>query len=294
MLVSLRKRIKAFVPNRFRRPAAAWLSRRRTAGTRREFRRLFTAPGLKVAVYDEKLDILRFLGHQGELLYIVQRGEIADAVPWMTKIANHVPQGGVVLDVGGFRGVTAQLFAHRAREVHVFEANPESARGIEQMIRVRGIDNIRLHETAVSDREGTSSFNVLDGAGHSSLGKVTTSRTVKVIDVPTITLDAFLARNGIGRVDFMKVDVEGYEYEVLAGAREALRAGRIGQVFFENSKRVMDELGKTSEPIYHLLIECGYQLFDVDGGAVDLGRMLDGSAGDVLATRQATFGHSSN
>jgi hypothetical protein len=47
------------------------------------------------------------------------------------------------------------------------------------------------------------------------------------------TLDAEAARLGLERIDLLKIDVEGYEAEVLAGASELLGAGRIGAVLCE-------------------------------------------------------------
>jgi FkbM family methyltransferase len=44
-----------------------------------------------------------------------------------------------------------------------------------------------------------------------------------VIEVPVITLDEYIAQNHVERLDFMKVDVEGAEGLVLAGAKELLR-----------------------------------------------------------------------
>lgn len=47
------------------------------------------------------------------------------------------------------------------------------------------------------------------------------------------TLDAYAAREGIARIDYLKIDVEGHELDVLAGAEAMLASGAIGAVQFE-------------------------------------------------------------
>lgn len=53
------------------------------------------------------------------------------------------------------------------------------------------------------------------------------------INVPVTTVDCFLQDRSIERIDLMKMDVEGFEFSVLQGAKESLAAGRIHMVQFE-------------------------------------------------------------
>ena len=58
----------------------------------------------------------------------------------------------------------------------------------------------------------------------------------EAIEVPVTTVDLFLKKRGIERVDLMKVDVEGLELSVLKGAKDAFAADRIQMVQFEFSE----------------------------------------------------------
>jgi hypothetical protein len=48
-----------------------------------------------------------------------------------------------------------------------------------------------------------------------------------------LTLDQYIHDSGIARVDFMKMDIEGYELFAMEGARDAIREGKLPTVFFE-------------------------------------------------------------
>ena len=51
--------------------------------------------------------------------------------------------------------------------------------------------------------------------------------------VEVTTVDSFLDENDIPSVDFMKIDVEGHEYDVLLGAQQSIRCGKINAIAFE-------------------------------------------------------------
>jgi hypothetical protein len=53
------------------------------------------------------------------------------------------------------------------------------------------------------------------------------------IEVPVATLDEFISRNSISRVEFLKVDAEGFDLEVLRGGSAALADGRVSFVLVE-------------------------------------------------------------
>jgi FkbM family methyltransferase len=92
-----------------------------------------------------------------------------------------------------------------------------------------GLANTSVHRTALSDRTGTSAM-VIPVRDDGSLNHYEASLAYgneggldgKTITVETSTLDDFCAHHGIGKIDFIKCDVEGHELEVLEGARETL------------------------------------------------------------------------
>jgi FkbM family methyltransferase len=58
-------------------------------------------------------------------------------------------------------------------------------------------------------------------------------QTFLPVQVPLLSLDEFIYENGLDRIDYLKIDVEGHELEVLKGCRESLSSGLIKAIAFE-------------------------------------------------------------
>ncbi len=129
----------------------------------------------------------------------------------------------LVVDVGANAG----LFTHRiwtlqprARFI-VFEPLPRMAKKIEQWKQRTGT-NLVLHNTAVSDRNGTASFYASEDNDPTASLKSEGKRSLE-FTVPVVTLDSVLPDKPIL---LLKIDVEGCECEVLSGARRTLEQSR--------------------------------------------------------------------
>ncbi|NJM93607.1 MAG: FkbM family methyltransferase [Cytophagales bacterium] len=79
--------------------------------------------------------------------------------------------------------------------------------------------------------------------------------------VPAITLDGFVERQGLSRIDLIKIDTDGHEYDVLLGAQEILRRFK-PQIIFELGQYVMEERGLGFEQYLAYFQALGYELFD--------------------------------
>ena len=77
------------------------------------------------------------------------------------------------------------------------------------------------------------------------------------VTVPVTTLDDVL--EGLGRVDILKIDVEGHELKVLEGGLRSLRNKKIKNILFESNPRML-KLASTSEnEVSGLLSGFGYR-----------------------------------
>lgn len=147
---------------------------------------------------------LRRSGHEPELA-------------WLPRL---VPAGGVAVDVGAHFGLYTARLARLAAQVHAFEPASEMARLLRRSVRA----NVVVHEAALSDRDGSGVLHVprvegRTGLGYARLDQPAAGGTPHLQRaVAVTTLDAAVA----GPVDFIKIDVEGAEMDVLAGARRII------------------------------------------------------------------------
>lgn len=132
--------------------------------------------------------------------------------------------GDVVLDVGGFRGETAIVFADRVGpqgKVFAFEPVAASYQTMIENVRANGLDGI---VTAVNKGCSSVSRNarVISAAAGAPWSYVCEGDGT--VDVELVSIDDFVRASGLRKVDFIKADVEGFECDVLKGARWVLQS----------------------------------------------------------------------
>jgi FkbM family methyltransferase len=135
------------------------------------------------------------------------------------QFAHTLKPGQVVLDIGahvGFYTLLASRLVGPGGSVHAFEPLPRNMRFIERHIEINHLQNVTLHESAVSDRQGLAWF----GSGSSnSTGRLTGDGQ---FNIQVTSLDALYEEGVLSAVDAMKIDVEGAEYHVLSGGLRML------------------------------------------------------------------------
>ncbi|MFN2453698.1 MAG: FkbM family methyltransferase [Pyrinomonadaceae bacterium] len=136
-------------------------------------------------------------------------------------IWNQVRPDMVVYDIGANAGIYTLLFAkavgHNGR-VFAFEPFAENVTNFLCHTRLNHLENVVLIQAALSSGLGLSSFKA--GATN-SMGALTGDATP--LQVPTFSMDELVSTYGFPSPDFVKMDVEGAESEVLAGASTILK-----------------------------------------------------------------------
>jgi FkbM family methyltransferase len=95
--------------------------------------------------------------------------------------------------------------------------------------------SITIHKTAVANYVGLSDFTRYKEPGHNHLGlEISASNVLTgVYKVPVTTLDLFTNQIGVDKIDVLKIDVEGFDFEVLKGAKQLLEEKRIKVIVVE-------------------------------------------------------------
>ena len=223
-------------------------------------------------VYDPQTDLLTRITRWNWVLEALLAG---DPKPpgyvdchWYPFLHRLPHQGGVVFDVGGFRGYTTAWFAHSAKQVFCFEPYPANQADIAELLRVRRLSNAEVVPCAVSDSSGRAILHIKPFDGHHALADIGATETIDRIEVSVTTLDQFADEHGIDRVALLKVDVEGFEPEVFRGAKRLFTQRAIAGIVFEFSPRFYKQRGiDPAEPV-RILNDYGYRVEAPDGGSV--------------------------
>lgn len=190
--------------------------------------------------------------------------------------------GRVLLDVGAHLGTVALPAAGRGARVVAVEASPRNAACLAESAAADHLDVTVLH-AAAADRHQVLHFHE-DGP----YGQVVEHGGVTV---DADTLPALLGRAGLDRADVVKIDVEGHEPAVLAGARAMLRGSDAPAVVCEGNGFVLAQSGHTTGALAATLEDLGFRVFLVgEGELVPFagGELAPANVVDLFATKAAT------
>jgi len=169
--------------------------------------------------------------------------------------------GDNVIDVGanvGHFSATCGLFLGKSGNVYAIEANPTL---VERLHRVGAIEDacpIRPHHFAIAKSSGRMQFHIATVSGWSSTVANDTFTTATAVEVPAITLDDFVQREGIRSLKLLKLDIEGGEADALLGADQILTQQLTEFFLIETERHRLRSFGRTASEIAERMTDHGY------------------------------------
>lgn len=152
----------------------------------------------------------------------------------------------IIFDVGANDGDTSAQLAQRfpPAQIHAFEPNPDTFRKLSRRFPVS--PRIQPHALALGPHTETRELNIFDDGKLCSLRADTPfaleyGKQSVQIPVSCTSVDTFCARNGIARIDLLKIDTEGFDADVLLGAESMLARKAIGFVYCEFNTLFADD-----------------------------------------------------
>ncbi len=134
-------------------------------------------------------------------------------------------QGWIIVDVGANAGLFSVYTALRGADVYAFEPNPACYRRLAKTITANGLQGkIKTFNYALARQSGTGTM-IIPG-GYTPGGYIVPTHdgaaSDQAVTFPITSLDQIIPTLGISHIDLLKIDTEGAEAEVLAGAKQSL------------------------------------------------------------------------
>ncbi|MBI4588286.1 MAG: FkbM family methyltransferase [Candidatus Rokubacteria bacterium] len=212
------------------------------------------APGVRIKVWLDRDDGVAYWTNSYE-----QHDEVRVFVSLLRP-------GMVVVDVGANIGMYTLLSARAvgpSGSVFAFEPVPEVYRRLTENLAINEIANVVPSRIALSDRTGTARFYL--GRNH-SMGSLYRAQTSAVIEVPLDTLDGFLERRGVAKVDAVKLDAEGAEMHIVRGMHRLLGHPDRPILFVEHNFGALRAAGSSAEELFTAILRYGYTPHLVEKG----------------------------
>jgi FkbM family methyltransferase len=168
-------------------------------------------------------------------------------------LRKNLPQDGILIDVGAHMGIYSLLLNDKFIKGYLFEPSSDTFQILQDNLYLnRFNDKFHAYNLCVSNSTKTVKFNqtnVLSGTNSISHSEEDASNaTIK----NAISLDGFIKE--IDEITFIKIDVEGHEFEILSGAVNILKNSKNLILLYENSN---------FDQIYTLLNAINYTIFSI-------------------------------
>jgi len=167
-----------------------------------------------------------------------------------------VPEDGVLFDIGANWGYFSIYLATRPSfhgTVHAFEPIPDTFQDLSGLITDLGLnERVQAHKVALSDVVGEATMSI--PGHHSGLARIST--TDDGLSVKLMKLDTL----GFKRADFLKIDAENHEREVIEGGRQTINEFK-PYILFEDTFNSAEFIAAGPRHVSAVLGDMGYQLF---------------------------------
>ena len=181
-------------------------------------------------------------------------------------LRKHVQPGDNILDIGAHIGLfstaAAQLTGNNGK-VYAFEPAAETQQLLKQTIAINHFEKlIEPHDEAMGAKSGKTTFYVsaIKGDNSNSLVSYKDDRKLHAMEVNMFSIDDFVKSKSLQSLAFIKIDVEGAEYDALMGAANTLKNLRPACIVAIHPEPIATK-GDSLEKIYDLITGSGYDIY---------------------------------
>ena len=170
--------------------------------------------------------------------------------PLCTKLVSKIIKEGMIcIDLGsniGYYAVLESKLVGEKGRVYAIEASPDNFNCLQKNAKLQNFLNIEAYNFAGSDKNGKINFITKTISNWSRVlreGEVPDSSEI-ITSVPAKTIDFFVQEKMIKKLNFFRMDVEGYEYNVYKGMKESIKKFKPMLLIEFHVKQLGDDLKK--------------------------------------------------
>ena len=186
----------------------------------------------------------------------------------------------IIVDVGAHKGETIKLFLKhfKPKKIISFEASPINFKYLKKKIEINkqvyNNTEIVLENIALGSENKIVEFKQFQESSSSTIKKIdkeskyykrkfrlinflNNEQTYKNLQIKIFKLKDYIEKNNIEKIDFMKIDTEGYEFEILLGLESKIQL--VDTIMFEHHYDNMIKKNYTYNDINELLIKNNFK-----------------------------------
>ena len=183
----------------------------------------------------------------------------------------------IVFDVGAHYGETIRLFSKKLKidKIYSFEASPQNFQVLKRKITKNLLDKVEICNLGLGDKTSKSYINQAIESSSSTINEINQdSKYLKKklqilniknkdvfyhkIPIQISTIDLFIEKHNIKNIDLLKIDTEGFEFNILKGATKYIQ--RINLIYFEHHYDDMIIKNYKFGDIHNLLKDKGFKM----------------------------------
>lgn len=177
---------------------------------------------------------------------------------------DNIKKGDVVCDIGANIGFYTKIISNlvgASGYVHAFEPDKKNFKYLQR--NCDNLSNVSLNQEAVSEQDGTVTVYVSDFLNVDHRTYEPESYKTKY-QMPCISIDSYLQKNR--KVDFIKMDIQGYEMFALKGMQQCLKQNHHIKLLSELWPYGLQKSGSNVEQFAIFLFQLGFQIFLFNDG----------------------------
>lgn len=193
-------------------------------------------------------------------------------------IGKCLTDGDTFLDVGsniGLMSIHAAKFVGEKGKVHAFEPEPQTFAILKRNIEINGFNNIEAHDFALGSSPAKAAIfrEIHNRAAASFLGPL--GNTTGGKEVSICKLDDFVMENNLSTIKMIKINVEGWELEVLKGAENVLTS-RDAPIICIDYSYLHPTHGGLLKDVYDTICDSNdYKVFKLQHGKNRVGKLVE-------------------